>query len=240
MLKWLKDHWTGTQLTPEQGIEEIVLGNSRFVCERTKEDFEGYSGEQHPFVTMLACCDSRVHNMVFGFEPMDRVFEIRNIGNQLRPSAGSIDYGVTNLKTPIFLVLGHSNCGAVKAAMGDFSNETMEMIDELCDLHLPLRADDGKDAFDNRWQLNIQRNVDYQVMQALRRYRDRVENGSLAIVGAVYDFINKYGYGHGRIVLINLNGMVSREQILASEALPRLKEVLKEACIGRLKSPAQQ
>src|ERR1043165_10256938 len=125
MPKWLTDEWTGTQLTPDQGIEEILHGNNKFVDARGPADFASYVKEQHPFVTMLSCCDSRVHNMVFNFDPIDRIFEIRNIGNQLRPSCGSIDYGINSLQTPIFLVLGHTNCGAVRAAMGDFGNESL-------------------------------------------------------------------------------------------------------------------
>ncbi|HSI84636.1 MAG: carbonic anhydrase [Candidatus Methylacidiphilales bacterium] len=233
MPKWLTDEWTGTQLTPDQGIEELVLGNSSFVATRGITDFASYESEQHPFVTMLSCCDSRVHGMVFNFDPMNRIFEIRNIGNQLRPSCGSIDYGINSLHTPIFLILGHTNCGAVRAAMGDFRNESLEMIDELCDLHLPLMGDRGTGKFEDRWLLNIERNVDYQVALATRRYRSKVEDGKLAIVGAVYDFINAYGFGHGSMVLINLDGMTSREQMLASDALPRLEEVLAKANISR-------
>ena len=44
------------------------------------------------------------------------MFSIRNIGNQIVTSEGSVDYGVRVLKTPYLMVVGHSGCGAIKAA----------------------------------------------------------------------------------------------------------------------------
>ncbi len=81
---------------------------------------------------------------------IDKVFVIRNIGNQLENSSGSVDYGIFYLQTPLFLVLGHVNCGAVKAFLKGYADEPESIRNELDHLCIPVERAKGED-FNRLW-----------------------------------------------------------------------------------------
>jgi carbonic anhydrase len=110
---------------PEEALERLRAGNARYMAgqplrfslneARRMEMTEG----QTPIATVFACVDSRV--------PVERVFDqghgellvVRTAAHVLDDAAmGSIEFGVEVLRTPLVLVLGHEECGAVKAAIG--------------------------------------------------------------------------------------------------------------------------
>lgn len=222
---------TANTPSPSAALLEIVYGNDLFVQARDPRQFEAYESVQHPSITMLTCCDSRIHQLVFNADPIDRTFVVQNIGNQLQPASGSVDYGVQHLKTPLLLILGHTRCGAIKAAMSDYGALSWEIIRELNGLHLPLlkapRAADPEAA----WLRAAEANVDYQVGLALRRYGAEVQAGTLTVAGAIYDFANLYGRGRGRILLINLDGRTDAPTLRASPLLAPLEAALRDIVI---------
>ena len=85
---------------------------------------------QHPWATVLTCSDSRVSpSWVFDTTPGE-LFVIRNAGNTAFTEAiASVEYSVSVLKTPLLMVMGHSGCGAVTAAMG--TNPLTPSLDRL-------------------------------------------------------------------------------------------------------------
>ncbi len=222
----------GAHVSPSEALKKLVEGNNEFVSSHDPSYFEPYQTSQHPFVTLITCSDARVHMTALLKDPIDKMFVIRNIGNQLVVSHGSIDYGVLHLHTPILLILGHTHCGAVKAAMGDYRKETEAIRNELDHLHLPLSADKGEGDFESRWLKNVERNVDWQVAQALSFYHDQVQKGELVVVGAVYDFINAYGKGYGRMVIINVNGVTCPDAIKKHPVTRKLSEKIKNLVVG--------
>lgn len=226
-------HAAGPAVTPQKALQDMVEGNDAFVKAANRESFKKYANAQHPFVTMITCSDARVHPTIFNFDPIDNVFVIRNVGNQIYNSCGSIDYGVYHLHTPILLILGHTHCGAVKAAMGDYANESTCIKNELDGLHLPLMWDDGQGTFEQRWLDNVERNVDFQVKYCVKKYHDLIAEGKLAVVGAVYDFLNAYGHGEGRVVITNMNGVVCPNAIKASPAMAGVAGALKDVVVDR-------
>ncbi len=228
----------GMAVKPCEVIKELLEGNAKFVGGHGDEYFSGYATSQHPVVTMITCSDARVQPTIFSFDPVDRIFVIRNVGNQIQNSCGSIDYGIYHLHTPVLLILGHTHCGAVKAAMSNYSGETYCIQSELNGLHLPLLADKGQGSFEARWLMNVQRNVDFQVAYCLRKYGDLVKKGELAIVGAVYDFIDAYGHGKGRVVITNLNGETDVAKINADPLMGKVEGLLKKMCVDRVSEAA--
>lgn len=187
---------------PEQVLRDLMAGNVRFVEATDPECFASYQTEQKPRVTLLTCCDSRVHHGVFDRDPVGNFFVVRNIGNQMYDSRGSLDFGVRKLETPLLLVMGHSRCGAVKAAMADYSHEqSLAITQKLHGLQLPLREVKTAEEFETTWLRGVEANVDYQVTLARRRYKDLVEKGQLEVIGCVYDFANLYGRGFGQVIL---------------------------------------
>ena len=141
----------------------------------------------------MTCSDSRVPVEVIFDQGICDVFVIRVAGNVSDvDEIGSIEYGVSHLKTPLMVVLGHVNCGAVTAVVTD------------AELHgsIPLLVDNIKPAVVKALQNNpgvtgsalvpaaIKENV-WQSIDDLFKgspaVRERVKNGTLKVIGAVYD-----------------------------------------------------
>lgn len=170
---------------------------------------------------MVACADSRFHTSAIDRAADDELFVIRNMGNQVDSTAGSVEYGVRHLQTPVLLVVGHVGCGAVKAAMGDYDPMPFVLRRELDSLHLSIFRTRATGTFAQRWLTNVVGNVHQQVRFALAEYGDLIAAGQLFVVGAVYDFRDDLGKGAGRLHILNLNGERAPERLAR---LPVLSE----------------
>jgi carbonic anhydrase len=202
--------------TIKQAIADIMEDNKALAALKSPEHFKEFHDIQNPRVTMLLCSDSRVQtdNLSKGAE--NDIFVARNIGNQYATTQGSVEYGVNVLHTPVLMIVGHSHCGAVKAALGDYSQVALPIQKELNTLDLKGASDDKQ---------GVVLNVHHQVEAALADYKTNVESGKLAIVGAVYDFRNDYGYGDGHLIIVNLNGEQDPEKIRKSGYFQHQKNV---------------
>lgn len=91
---------------------------------------------QQPWAALLTCADSRVSpDLVFGVTPGE-MFEVRSAGNTASNAGiASLEYAVAELKVPLLVVMGHSGCGAVKAAQ--VSEPLTPLLEELVE---PIRA----------------------------------------------------------------------------------------------------
>lgn len=181
-----------------------ILGDNRLYMEHGPKFFASFADGQKPRATVVACADSRVHTSAFDATPENDDFMVRNIGNQVENGLGSIEYGVEHLETPVLLILGHSGCGAVKAAMGDISTQSEPVRRELEKLHVS-KPKTGT-APEAAWSDAVVENVHAQVAQALVHFGARVQEGKLTVVGAVYDFRNDLGKGSGKITIVDVNG----------------------------------
>jgi carbonic anhydrase len=221
-------------MTLMETVKFFVGGNDQFKSHHDDNYFEPYQKGQTPNLTVISCADSRVHTSLFGIDPNNNIFIIRNIGNQVTTSEGSVDYGIRHLPTKVLLIMGHSSCGAVKAAMGDYSAETTGIKSELDTLRPVIAADAGEEDFNLRWTKNVERNVDYQVKSAMNLYTEKVNNGELAVVGGVYDFNNNYGRGRGTLVITNVNGITEPAAIMEHPALKELSKAEVVSHVGSL------
>jgi carbonic anhydrase len=76
------------------------------------------ANEQHPFAIVLGCSDSRVPAEVVFDQGLGDLFVIRVAGNIVAPSqVGSVEFAVARFGTPLVVVLGHSQCGAILATL---------------------------------------------------------------------------------------------------------------------------
>lgn len=113
-----------SELTADQALRKILAGNLRFVRQKAKtpnrspDRLTELSQEQKPFATILGCSDSRVPLEVIFDQGLGDLFVVRVAGNVVTPiELASIEYGVSILQTKLLIVLGHSQCGAVKATV---------------------------------------------------------------------------------------------------------------------------
>ena len=188
-------------------IKQIIEGNNEFVSKNHPDFFLSHSKSQNPFITLLTCSDSRVQTNAILPDSINKIFTIENIGNQILSSEGSVDYGILHLKTPVFLILGHSDCGAVKAFMDGYENEPKSIKHELNFLkYANLNLDKNSDAFEERLVQNSLKNIDYQVSIALDKYSEKIKNEELVVIGAFYDFYNELNKGFGKLSVLSVNG----------------------------------
>jgi carbonic anhydrase len=176
------------------------------------DDFAKGHYQQHPFVTLLTCCDSRVPPSMLG-DTFNRIFCIENIGNQVKNNEGSVLYGLLHLHTPLMIVAGHTECGAIKAATSDFASEPSALVNELSTVKSSLEQAcagikvDLSTASLTQAQLS-EINVDIQIDLLLAHpdIAPLVAKHSLQIIGVVVDLHNIYGEGYGKVYTVNVNG----------------------------------
>jgi carbonic anhydrase len=111
--------------SPDAALRELTAGNQRFKTGRlTAHEHDLDILKQHtiekqePFATVLSCADSRVPVELIFDQSIGHLFVIRIAGNVLTPEViAGIEYGAAVLGTKAILVMGHTGCGAVKAAI---------------------------------------------------------------------------------------------------------------------------
>jgi carbonic anhydrase len=178
-------------------LERLRSGNARFVsghptCRDLSNRRAQLVGGQSPFAIVVSCSDSRVPvETVFDQEP-GHIFGVRVAGNFVDPAGlGSIEYSVAVLKSSLILVLGHHECGAVKAAI-EYVKDGKTFPGHIQTLAVTLAPSAKKSkSLPGDWLNNaIAQNVRDTVASLPSRssiVADAVSNGSLQIVGGVYD-----------------------------------------------------
>ncbi len=114
-------------VNPDQALRELLDGNRRFksgnrLTPRARpEDFRSLTHGQFPEAVVVSCADSRVPPEILFDVGIGDIFVVRVAGNVVGGAGvtvkGSIEYAVAELNVPLIMVLGHSGCGAVKAAI---------------------------------------------------------------------------------------------------------------------------
>lgn len=194
-------------------FNEIVKSNDYYVKTKGADYFKSITAGQHPRATVVGCCDSRFQSGVIDSTPENDIFVIRNVGNQFMSNEGSITYGIVHLHTPLLLIVGHTRCGAIKAAMSDYTGEDSSLRREVDGLALSIRKSVLKGNDIEQWGQAVVSNTNQQVQYSLAKYKDIVESGKLTVVGLVYDLANDFGKGAGRLHITSVNGETSPEKL---------------------------
>lgn len=188
-----------TNLSPDAALQELVAGNQRFAANKltsTEHDLsilkERTVDKQEPFAAVLSCADSRVPVELIFDQTIGHIFVTRVAGNIVAPELiASLEYGVAVLGVKALLVLGHSGCGAVKAAM-----KADAVPGQISTLYPPLQqavAQSGGNldkaiAANTKIQAELLRTSSTVIRDAFKGGRLRVESG-------VYDL------GTGKVTL---------------------------------------
>lgn len=194
-------------IPPADALKRLVDGNARYVGGTLNErDFSAGRASrvlgQYPFAQILSCSDSRVSPELLFDQGPGELFVMRVAGNIVTPDLlASIEYGAQFLGAPLIMVLGHSGCGAVDAAIKVLKAKA------VLPGHLPALIKGIKPAvivagrtrtgslLDNAIAENVRRQVvrlktSPPIVQKL--YRDK----KIDIVGGVYDLAN------GKVTLV--------------------------------------
>jgi len=190
-------------------MNNIISDNRKFLKKHCENDFKSISNGQNPDITLVTCSDSRVQNSFFSQESINKIFVVRNLGNQVTTNVGAVEYGILHLHTPILLIVGHSDCGAVKAYFKDYSNETAGIKSELDNFNQVYK---GKN--DDSLVENIIKNIDYQVSFSVNHFCQKVKSGELVVIGAYCDFKNDLSTCSGKLNILNINGNKTKKDLL--------------------------
>ncbi len=184
--------------SPDAALQQLLDGNARFVSgklehpQRSPERISELAAGQHPTAVVLSCSDSRVPPEIVFDSGLGELFVVRVAGNTAdNAGVGSIEYGVEHLGARLIVVLGHSKCGAVKAAV-----DTVETSSEPAG-HLPAVIDpikpavekvlpQGGDVLDNAVHENVAEVVEH-LKTSEPVLANEVHEGHVKIVGAYYD-----------------------------------------------------
>jgi carbonic anhydrase len=180
-----------TALSPEAALRQLIDGNRRFAEGRLTsfaEDLEILKAKtvekQEPFAAVLSCADSRVPVELIFDQSIGHVFVTRVAGN-IATSAiiASLEYGVAVLGTKAIMVLGHANCGAVKASI-----EAKAVPGQISALYPNIRP--AVDQAGSNLEAAIKANAKIQaglLRQSSPVLADQLKENQLKIVAGYYD-----------------------------------------------------
>jgi carbonic anhydrase len=188
-----------TSLSPQEALAQLKAGNERFVSHPElctvdlAQSRSAVAGHQAPWATIIACADSRVApELVFGGHGVGELFVARNAGNLVDVGTlGTIEYGAAVLGSPLVVILGHTACGAVKAACDIVTKNATypgvigRMIEPIVPAALAVRNDSG-DFADNTAKESAKRTA-ANLPTVSKIVSDLVGAGKVKIVAAIYD-----------------------------------------------------
>lgn len=181
-----------TTLSAGKGLDRLITGNDRYVHDRlehpnrTAERRESLVSSQSPFAVIIGCSDSRVPPEIIFDQGVGDLFVVRVAGNVIGPiELSSVEYAARNLGSSVILVMGHKNCGAVKAVV-DGQVSKIEPIAEIIEPAIKaVEVDHPKDLLNSCIKTNAVRMkqilLKSPVIQAL------IKEGKLEISAAYYN-----------------------------------------------------
>ena len=185
-------------ISPSTALQRLMEGNARYV--RNQIDVKDFSAgraaraqAQYPIAAILSCADSRVApEFVFDRDPGE-LFVCRVAGNYMNVDIlASLEYGVEVLGAPLIMVLGHTNCGAVKAVL-QYEKDRKPLpghLQMLLDAVSPGVAEAMRQGPTNQLDHAIEANVRHnaqRLRQAHPVIAKAVDEKRLDVVSAVYE-----------------------------------------------------
>lgn len=185
----------------DEALKALMEGNKRFVNSlkkgpgRSSKRRKELAAGQNPFVSILACADSRVAPEIIFDQGLGDLFVVSVAGNIVNFTnygiQGSLEYGALVLGTPLIMVLGHSECGAIAAAIESLQKDTQfpGSINDIAQSIEPAvekaKAEKGNLLL-NSIISNVQMGVN-KLNNSDPVISDLVKKGKVKVVGANYD-----------------------------------------------------
>ena len=136
---------------------------------------------QHPYAVIVTCSDSRVPAEHIFNAGIGELFVIRTAGNVIGDHAlGSVEYGMEHLGAKLIVVLGHTNCGAVDAALNGGAHGAIATITDEISACLPAQCD-PREAEKQNVENSISRIMASEIITEI------TQTGTSRVVGAIYD-----------------------------------------------------
>lgn len=192
-------------LTPADAWQRMLDGNTRFVAGTPRHPHQDVArrhetaAAQRPMAALFGCSDSRLAAEIIFDLGLGDLFVVRNAGQVTGESImGSLEYAVDVLQVPLIVVLGHDECGAVRAAIDSLQPDAPLLAPAIWRQVSPIvpaarrvrqeQLDAGEGDEPNAWrvgQLHL-RDTITAILHSSEMISDAVASGKLGIVGANY------------------------------------------------------
>ncbi len=189
------------RMSAEAALKEMMDGNARFVKGELRhprarpEDFKAVAAGQKPIAALIGCADSRVPPEILFDQGIGDLFVIRVAGNVVN-SAGavikaSIEFAVEQVGVPLIVILGHSKCAAVRAAVQyrhdrhSLPGSITSLVHMIEPAVIKVEHETG-DLLENSIRANVQLGME-QLRNLKPLVSEHVRLGHVKIAGAVYD-----------------------------------------------------
>lgn len=189
-----------TGMPADEALILLKAGNARYMSGQSthpnltaERRAETVRGGQHPIATIIGCSDSREPLELIFDQGVGDIFVIRVAGNVAGPDElASFEYGVGHLHTPVLLVLGHTSCGAVTAAVENAKvhGNLPFLINQIKPAVARAKAwspnASGADLLDKAIKANVWLTME-NMLRKSAEIRELVQQGKLLVIGGVYD-----------------------------------------------------
>lgn len=192
-------HGAVEQPPAEDVLKELAAGNKRFVAGQSKHPratlarVRETSSGQHPYAVVLTCADSRVPPEIFLDQGIGDIFTIRVAGNVANnDEIASAEYAIEHFASPVCAVIGHTECGAVKAVVnGDHEPEDIgRMVVHIGEAFAKTKKHnpnlEGKALVNETARVNVWESVE-DMIKGSEIIARKVRAGDLRIIGGVYN-----------------------------------------------------
>ena len=186
-------------ITPKETLNLLIQGNQRFI-DNAKRQYnmksirEELKDKQQPIDSILGCSDSRTSADLIFDQNLGDLFSVRLAGNIASKEAiGSLEFSCTQLGSKVIVVMGHSNCGAIKAACDEYSGgnigEIIKLIEPAVNLEKTIteQRDSGNELYVEKvCFLNVQKQIE-RILQLSPVIDQMVKDKKIGIIGGVYN-----------------------------------------------------
>ena len=180
--------------TPDDAINELKNGNTRFLKNSLinvdyKKQIEFSKAEQHPHSLVLCCIDSRVPPEIIFDQGIGNIFVTRNAGNiEDLNLIGCIEFATKVKGVKLIVIMGHTHCGAVKAAVTDFQlGNFTQLVDQI--KPAIVKKETIENTINETAIKSVKNTVD-DIVNKSAILLELVNQNKVKIIGAYYDIEN--------------------------------------------------
>ena len=187
-------------VSSKDALNLLMEGNKRFINNTPRQYDtikirEETKNHQYPFASILSCSDSRTNIDTIFDQNLGDLFSVRLAGNIASKEAiGSLEFSCTQLGSKVIVVMGHSNCGAIKAACDKYEGgnigEIISLISPAVEAEKSINNKDHRDSQNELFVekvcfLNVQRQIEV-ILKHSPIINQMVKDKKIGIVGGVY------------------------------------------------------
>ena len=188
------------KITPSEALDLLIEGNQRFIHNvKRQHDMLSVRDEikdkQHPFASILGCSDSRTTVELIFDQNLGDLFSVRLAGNiASREAIGSLEFSCKQLGSKVIVVMGHSNCGAVKAACDEYKGgnvgEIIKLIEPAVEAETSISDQEQRNSQNDLFVekvcfLNVRKQIE-RILHLSPIISEMVKDKKIAIIGGVY------------------------------------------------------